>query len=79
MYVLVPSCELPCSYVYFCFLYFPGDLFVPAFRCPHHLQRIGVVGDGGKWACGVARVAKQEKCVIYSFGLPPPLFPLPVE
>jgi hypothetical protein len=69
MYVLVPSRELPCSYVHSCFPYLPGDLFVPAFRCPHHLQRIGVVGDGGKWACGVARVAKQEKCVIYSFGV----------
>jgi len=45
------------------------DLFVPAFRCPHHLERVGVIGDGGKWACGVARVAKQDKCVIYSFGV----------
>jgi Methyltransferase domain len=27
------------------------------------------MGDGGKWVCGLDRVAKQDKCVIYSFGL----------
>jgi Methyltransferase domain len=49
-------------------LYLTGDFFIPAFQCPHHVERIGVLGDGGKWVCGVERVAKQEKCVIYSFG-----------
>ncbi|KAH8983436.1 hypothetical protein EDB92DRAFT_1890527 [Lactarius akahatsu] len=24
---------------------------------------------GGKWACGLDRMAKQDKCVIYSFGI----------
>ena len=45
-----------------------GDFFIPSFQCPHHVERIGVLGDGGKWVCGVERLAKQEKCVIYSFG-----------
>jgi Methyltransferase domain len=48
----------------------PGDFFIPAFQCPHHVERIGTLGDGGKWVCGVDRIAKQDKCVIYSFGLP---------
>lgn len=47
----------------------PDDFFIPAFQCPHRVERIGTLGDGGKWVCGVDRVAKQDKCVIYSFGL----------
>lgn len=47
----------------------PGDFFIPAFQCPHRLERVGTLGDGGKWVCGLDRVAKQDKCVIYSFGL----------
>jgi len=49
----------------------PGDFFIPTFRCPHRFERIGAIGDGGKWVCGLERVAKQSKCVIYSFGLSP--------
>ncbi|KAI0301032.1 methyltransferase domain-containing protein [Multifurca ochricompacta] len=45
------------------------DFFIPAFQCPHRVQRIGTLGDGGKWVCGLDRVAKQDKCVIYSFGI----------
>jgi len=48
---------------------FPGDFFIPAFQCPHRVERIGTLGDGGKWVCGMDRIAKQDKCVIYSFGL----------
>lgn len=51
-----------------CF-YFSGDFFIPAFQCPHRVERIGTLGDGGKWVCGMDRIAKQDKCVIYSFGL----------
>ena len=43
-------------------------LFIPAFQCPHRVQRVGTLGDGGKWVCGLDRVVKQDKCVIYSFG-----------
>ncbi|KAI0267104.1 methyltransferase domain-containing protein [Gloeopeniophorella convolvens] len=45
------------------------DFFIPAFQCPHRVQRVGTLGDGGKWVCGLDRVAKQDKCVIYSFGI----------
>jgi hypothetical protein len=48
---------------------FLGDFFIPAFQCPHRVERVGTLGDGGKWVCGLERVAKQGKCVIYSFGL----------
>ncbi|KAH9026981.1 hypothetical protein EDB85DRAFT_1868608, partial [Lactarius pseudohatsudake] len=44
------------------------DFFIPSFQCPHHLKRVGVLGDGGRGRCGMGRNAKQEKCVIYSFG-----------
>ncbi|KAH9972478.1 methyltransferase domain-containing protein [Lactifluus volemus] len=50
-------------------LYTLWDFYIPAFQCPHHVERVGTRGDGGKWVCGVERVAKQEKCVIYSFGI----------
>lgn len=48
---------------------FPGDFFTAAFQCPHRVGRVGTLGDGGKWVCGLDRVARQRKCVIYSFGL----------
>jgi Methyltransferase domain len=50
------------------FCHSKGDFFIPAFQCPHRVERIGTLGDGGKWVCGLDRVAKQDKCVIYSFG-----------
>ncbi|KAH9013004.1 hypothetical protein EDB84DRAFT_1641561 [Lactarius hengduanensis] len=43
------------------------DFFVLSFPCPHHVEGIGILGDGGKWVCGMD--AKQENCVIYSFGI----------
>ena len=52
---------------------FPGDFFTAAFQCPglcpHQVERVRTLGDGGKWVCGLDRVAKQKHCVIYSFGL----------
>ncbi|KAI0032697.1 methyltransferase domain-containing protein [Vararia minispora EC-137] len=50
-------------------LYLLWDFFIPAFRCPHSTQRIGSLGDGGKWVCGIEVLAKQPKCVVYSFGI----------
>ena len=26
------------------------------------------MGDGGKWICGLERIAPKKKCVMYSFG-----------
>ncbi|KAF9809787.1 hypothetical protein IEO21_07262 [Rhodonia placenta] len=45
------------------------DFFIPAYQCPHRVERIGALGDGGKWVCGFERVARQPHCVIYSFGV----------
>ena len=45
---------------------FLRDFFTPAFQCPHQVERVGTLGDGGKWVCGLDRVAKQKHCVIYS-------------
>ncbi|KAH8989917.1 hypothetical protein EDB86DRAFT_2807582, partial [Lactarius hatsudake] len=45
------------------------DFFIPSFQCPHHVERIGVLSDSGKWVRGMERIARQEKCVIYSFGI----------
>ena len=45
-----------------------GDFFPPAFNCPHELERIGNLGDGGKWTCGLSRVAQKPDCIVYSFG-----------
>jgi hypothetical protein len=45
------------------------DFFPPAFNCPHEVERLGALGDGGKWVCGLSRVAKKPNCVVYSFGV----------
>jgi hypothetical protein len=50
-------------------LYTIWNFFIPAFQCPHRVQRVGTLADGGKWLCGLDRVAKQDNCVIYSFGI----------
>jgi hypothetical protein len=47
---------------------FTGDFFLPSFRCPHRVERIGIMGDGGKWVCGLERIAPKSQCRIYSFG-----------
>jgi len=45
------------------------DFFLPSFRCPHRVERLGVMGDGGKWVCGLERIVPKKKCVMYSFGI----------
>ncbi|KAI0085505.1 methyltransferase domain-containing protein [Irpex rosettiformis] len=45
------------------------DYFPAAFNCPHELERIGNLGDGGKWTCGLSRIARKDHCIIYSFGM----------
>ena len=49
----------------------PGDFFPPIFNCPHELDRLGALGDGGKWICGVSRIQDKPDCVVYSFGTSP--------
>jgi len=43
------------------------ELFQPEFNCPL-LERIGTLGDGGQWMCGVSVVLQRPDCVVYSFG-----------
>jgi len=49
------------------------DLFPPELSCPD-IQRVGSVGDGGKWICGLSwlgmnRQNEDEKCIVYSYGV----------
>jgi hypothetical protein len=44
------------------------DYFGPAYNCPSR-ERVGKVGDGGKWLCGVRTWLRgKPDCVVYSFG-----------
>ncbi|KIY67323.1 hypothetical protein CYLTODRAFT_422660 [Cylindrobasidium torrendii FP15055 ss-10] len=45
------------------------DFFPPSFNCPHELERIGSLGDGGKWVCGLSRIQEKPDCLIYSMGI----------
>jgi len=45
------------------------DFFIPQFSCPFPVRRIGTLGDGGKFVCGVERVLHRPDCVIYSLGV----------
>lgn len=48
--------------------------FNPPFICPNaSLLRLGKLGDGGKWTCGVENLSRlkhvRNPCVVYSFGV----------
>ncbi|KAG7121618.1 hypothetical protein HYQ45_014452 [Verticillium longisporum] len=47
--------------------------FTPAsYGCPHEIERVGRMGDGGKWVCGMSRYVDfpaDRQCIIYSFGV----------
>ncbi|TDL19829.1 hypothetical protein BD410DRAFT_899974 [Rickenella mellea] len=45
------------------------DFFPAAFNCPHEISRIGRLGEGGKWVCGLSRIQDKQDCVVYSFGI----------
>ncbi|ESZ89642.1 hypothetical protein SBOR_9973 [Sclerotinia borealis F-4128] len=46
------------------------DLVTPSYGCPWEMERLGRVGEGGWWICGISKFAKGEKpCVVYSFGV----------
>ncbi|KAI0070217.1 hypothetical protein K474DRAFT_1713526 [Panus rudis PR-1116 ss-1] len=49
--------------------YTAWDFFPPTFDCPHELERLGALGDGGKWICGLSRLEDKKDCVIYTFGV----------
>ena len=35
------------------------------------MERVGRMGDGGKWVCGMSRYEQlaPKKCIVYSFGV----------
>lgn len=52
------------------------DLARPSFFCPHDLERIGSLGDGGKIVCGMSRYEKESprenatsELIVYSLGV----------
>ncbi|KAF9302442.1 hypothetical protein BGZ74_005342 [Mortierella antarctica] len=47
------------------------QMFGTSFACPHDIQRVGPLSDGGKWICGMSLYTEEprSKCVIYSFGV----------
>ncbi|TVY24476.1 hypothetical protein LHYA1_G007254 [Lachnellula hyalina] len=59
------------------------DFFPATYTCPHDIQRVGRLGDGGKWVCGmslyeakpapaISRSSSQQastETIIYSFGV----------
>ncbi|KAL7563642.1 hypothetical protein ACA910_013380 [Epithemia clementina (nom. ined.)] len=51
--------------------YGPGAWFQnnyePEISCRHE-QRIGKLGDGGKWVCDPHRIAEKQDCLVYSVG-----------
>ncbi|KAF0323331.1 hypothetical protein GQ607_009449 [Colletotrichum asianum] len=56
------------------FWYTLWDLFPATYSCPWDLQRVGKLGDGGKWICGMSkyaadRTSAQRPLRVYSFGV----------
>ncbi|KAG9230859.1 methyltransferase domain-containing protein [Amylocarpus encephaloides] len=60
------------------FPYTLWDFFPATYTCPHDIQRVGRLGDGGKWVCGMslyeARLEPSasrpsDETIIYSFGV----------
>ncbi|KAK3242070.1 hypothetical protein CYMTET_48214 [Cymbomonas tetramitiformis] len=43
------------------------DYFTPAYNCPNR-ERIGRLGDGGKWICDLPRLMQDGACTVFSFG-----------
>ncbi|KAG4428980.1 hypothetical protein IFR05_015533 [Cadophora sp. M221] len=55
---------------YFSMPYSVWDLVPASWNCPYEVERIGRMGDGGKWVCGMSRYEKKSRpCVVYSFGV----------
>jgi len=55
---------------YFTYLASIWDLIPASYNCPWEVERIGRMGDGGKWVCGMSRYEKNKKpCIIYSMGV----------
>ena len=45
------------------------DWFTPDYNCPLLKERVGRIGDGGKWVCGLrSNVMHGRRCLVYSLG-----------
>lgn len=46
------------------------DLYPPVASCPD-IRRLGRLGDGGKWICGMSLLTSRidKPCLVYSFGI----------
>jgi hypothetical protein len=69
--------EFPDGYIY---PYHVWDFARPSFYCPHDLERVGTLGDGGKVVCGMTRYEAASpgpssdtntapELIVYSFGV----------
>ncbi|RYO73803.1 hypothetical protein DL764_011053 [Monosporascus ibericus] len=69
--------EFPDGYIY---PYNVWDFARPSFFCPHDLERVGKLGDGGKVVCGMSRYERESPgpssdtntappLIVYSFGV----------
>ncbi|KEY75015.1 hypothetical protein S7711_01356 [Stachybotrys chartarum IBT 7711] len=69
--------QFPDGYIY---PYNVWDFARPSFFCPHDLERVGTLGDGGKVVCGMSRYEKEcpgpssdintaPELIVYSFGV----------
>ncbi|KAL3423526.1 hypothetical protein PVAG01_05273 [Phlyctema vagabunda] len=56
---------------YFAWPWSVWDLVPASYNCPWEIERIGRMGDGGKWVCGMSRYEKNTEtpCILYSFGI----------
>ena len=47
------------------------DFFPATWTCPWDIQRVGRLGDGGKWVCGMSKYEERTESptIIYSFGV----------
>ena len=44
------------------------DVFGPNYNCLYSRERLGRLGDGGKWVCGPSLLLQSRSCVVYSIG-----------
>merc|ERR1711964_841420 len=69
--------RFPDGYIY---PYNVWDFARPSFFCPHDLERVGTLGDGGKVVCGMSRYERESpgpssesnpasSLIVYSFGV----------
>merc|ERR1712093_511305 len=72
-----PQTNFPDGYIY---PYNVWDFARPSFFCPHDLERLGTLGDGGKVVCGISQYEKESPgpssesnpsptLIVYSFGV----------